>query len=252
MAQLVELSSSAHRALKLNPDSAIQFVAKQHLLNIRVNEVAQSICNFPLLFNKSMQTGYWHLSAITSFEVGNSLFVERNQWQATYRPSCMQSYPFYLMNSAQSDKDYTIGIDETNPAFSDAEGEVLFESNGKGSMFLNRVKNLLEADIQNDIQTFKFGKTLDELDLLKSINVIVQYQDQSLQTLTGLYTINEDKLHTLSDSKLGELNRLGYLTPLNGILLSISQFNNLVQKHNNRQSSSQIQNVKLELTKSKF
>ncbi|WP_158969217.1 SapC family protein [Paraglaciecola sp. L3A3] len=250
MAKLVELSSDIHKHLKVNPQSVIHFAASQHLLNTRVTEVAQTICNFPVFFNKNLHTGYWNLSALASFQMGNSLFVENNQWQAVYQPSCMQSYPFYLMNSSHGENQYTIGIDQSNQAFSIASGEGLFESNGKATLFLSRIKSMLESDIQNDIQTFQFGQKLQEMGLLKSINIIVQYLDKSPQTLTGLHTINEDKLHTLTDSQLGELNQLGYLPPIHGILLSISQLNGLVQKNNQQHITQQIQTVKLELTKS--
>jgi hypothetical protein len=245
----VELLSDKHRTLKLDPACKIEFAASQHLLNFRVTEVSQAICNFPVFFNKNIHSGYWNLSGIASFEMGSSLFVENGLWQAVYEPSSMQSYPFYLMNSNKGDRQYTIGIDENYHGFSDDKGEVLFESNGKASLFLSGIKTRLEADIQNDIQTFQFGQTLQELGLLKSINVIVQYKNQPQQTLTGLYTIDEDKLHSLDDSQLGDLNRRGYLTPINGLLLSISQLNGLIQKNNKRQVSMQILSVKLELSK---
>lgn len=249
MSALVELLSDKHRDLKLDPACKVEFAASQHLLNLRVTEVAQAICNFPVFFNKNIHSGYWNLSGIASFEMGSSLFVENGLWQAVYQPSSMQSYPFYLMNSDKTDRQYTIGIDENHHGFSDDKGEVLFKSNGKASLFLSGIKTRLEADIQNDIQTFQFGQALQELDLLKSINVIVEYQNQPQQTLTGLYTIDEDKLHSLTDSQLGDLNRRGYLTPISGILLSISQLNGLIQKNNKQQVSMQILSVRLELTK---
>ncbi|MDO6692811.1 SapC family protein [Aliiglaciecola sp. 3_MG-2023] len=250
MPKLMELSYEKHGELKLDPSAFIQFASSQHLLNIRVNEVASTLCDFPVFFNKNLQSGYWNLSAVTSFEMGSNLFVENNQWQAVYRPSSILSYPFYLMNSGEDEKKYLLGVDESNSVLSQTKGESLFDSNGQPTEILKRIKNNLKADIRNDIQTMQFGQVLQDLELLKPINLIIRYQDQNQHTLTGLNSINEDQLHSLSDAQLGELNRRGYLTPIHGILLSISQLNGLIQKNNKRNTNAQIQSIKLEVNKS--
>lgn len=249
MTTLVELNNEKHQSLKVHPHAGLEFAATQHLLNIQVTEIAQTICDFPVFLNKNIQSGYWNLSAITSFEMGNNLLVDENNWQATYRPNCMQTYPFQLMNSPQVENAYTIGFDEKNPTLSHDTGVTLFEENGKASPYLKQIKKLLESNIQHDIQTFKFGQKLDELGLCKSINIVVNIKGEVPQTLTGLYTIDEDRLHSLPDEQLGELNRLGYLAQIHGILLSISQLNSLIKKNNKQQDITHIENLKLEVNK---
>lgn len=249
MSTLVELSPSLHGDVKIASNSSLLFAAKQHLLSLRVQEVGHAVCNFPVFLTKNIQTGYWNLSAVTSFELGANLFVSNNQWAAIFQPTSMQTYPFYLMNSVIHDGSYTIGIDENSPALSKASGQTLFEKNGKGSLYLARIKSLLEADITNDINTYQFGAFLADLGLCQAINVLVRYQDDSVQTLAGLHTINEDKLNSLSTDELKKLNDNGYLAPIYAMLVSINQLNALIQKNNQYAENKVIKNIKIEINR---
>lgn len=249
MSELKELTSTQHIKLRVTNNSQVSFAATQHLLNIRVAEVGQSICSMPVFLTKDPQQGLWRLSAVTSFTAGQNLLVNKNQWLAPYQPTSIQTYPFYLMNSPEGNNAYTIGIDETNPVFSQEQGTALFEGAGKASPYLGRIKTLLEADIQNDINTFQFGRLLDELGLCKAINLLVRYEDESTQKITGLTTIDEDKLHSLSAENLMLLNKKGYLTAIHGLLISLLQLNALIQKNNALEHLLKIKNIKIEVNK---
>ncbi|MGJ8692639.1 MAG: SapC family protein [Thalassotalea sp.] len=249
MLELQELTSTAHKELRIDANSQMTFAASQHLLNIRINEVGQSVCSMPVFLSKEPQQGLWRLSAITSFSPGQSLLVDKDQWLAPYQPTSIQTYPFYFMKSPKEEKAYTIGIDEKNSAFSFEQGLPLFEGIGKASPFLGRIKNLLEGDIQNDINTFHFGQTLAELGLCKAINLLIRYEDESTQKITGLSTINEDKLQTMSAEDLVLLNQKGYLSAIHGMLISILQLNTLIQKNNVKEDLLKIKNIKIEVNK---
>jgi hypothetical protein len=249
MSELVELSHTRHKGLKVRSNCAIEVATKQQIIRLRAVEVGRAAANFPVFFTRDSEDGALVLSALTSFENGQNMFVENRQWQATYQPSAMQTYPFFLMQSPKDEKSYTIGIDENNPAFAKDEGELLFEDNGKASMQLSRAKTLLEADIQNDTNTYQFARKLQELALLKSIDLIVQYQDGASQTITGLITIDEEKLNALSAEQLHGLNQQGYLVQIHALLISIYQLNLLIQKQNSRSDLPKVAQLKIEVAK---
>ena len=249
MSELVEVSTKQHKGLKVRANCSIEVAAKQQIIRLRVVEVGRAATNFPVFFTRGSQDGALVLSALTSFENGHNMFVKDGQWQATYQPSAMQTYPFFLMQSPSDEKNYTIGIDENNPAFSKEEGDSLFDDNGKASMQLSRAKVLLEADIQHDINTYQFAKKLQELALLKGIDLIVQYQDGASQTIAGLITIDEDKLNALSAEQLHGLNQQGYLVQIHALLISIYQLNLLILKQNSRSDLPKVAQLKIEVAK---
>lgn len=249
MSELVELSHSKHKGLRVQANCSLTVAATQQIIRLRAVEVGRAAANFPVFFTRGSQDGVLVLSALTSFENGHNMFVHNGQWQGTYQPSAMLTYPFFLMQSPADAKSYTIGIDENNPAFSKEHGELLFEENGKASMQLSRAKVLLEADIQNDLHTFQFGKELEQLGLLKSIDLVVQYQDGTNQSITGLITINEDKLNALSAEQLHGLNQQGYLVQIHAMLISIYQLNLIIQKQNSRSDLPKVAQLKIEVAK---
>jgi hypothetical protein len=249
MSELVELSNTRHKDLKVKGNCGVEVAATQQIVKLRVNEVGRAAGNFPIFFTRSAQNGALALSALTSFENSQNMFVQNGQWQATYQPSAIQTFPFFLMRSTSDEKSYTIGIDEKSQVFSKEIGELLFEQNGKASMQLSRAKVLLEADIQNDIQTFGFGKELEKLALLKSIDLVVQYQDGTNQSITGLITIDEDKMNSLSPEQLHSLNHRGFLVQIHAMLISIYQLNLIIQKQNSRSDLPKVAQLKIEVAK---
>jgi hypothetical protein len=249
MSELVELSSTQHQGLKVRVNCGVEVAATQQIVKLRVNEVGRAAGNFPIFFTRSAQDGALVLSALTSFESQQNMFVKDGQWQSTYQPTAIKTFPFFLMRSKSDAKSYTIGIDEKNQVFSKEHGELLFEGNGKASMHLSRAKVLLEADIQNDIHTFQFGKELEQMGLLKSIDLVVQYQDGTNQSITGLITIDEDKINTLSAEQLHGLNQQGYLVQIHALLISIYQLNSIIQKQNSRIDLPKVAQLKIEVAK---
>ena len=249
MSELTELDQTRHKDFHVIENAQNQYSAKQHLLNIQVTEIGQMICSLPVFLTKDPQHGLWRLSALTSFSVGHNLLIQNNRWLSAYQPSFIQTYPFYLMNSPREENTYTVGIDERSEVFSTTQGEALFDNKGKGTEFLTRIKAMLEADIQKSINTYQFGKEIESLGLSKSINLLITYADDNTQKITGLVTIDEDKLQSLSAEQLLALNKKGYLTQIHGMLISMLQLNSLIQKNNDNNTLPKIKNIKLEVTK---
>jgi hypothetical protein len=249
MTELVELSSKKHQELRVRPNCIVELAAKQQIMKLRVTEASKAVTSFPVFFTRDQRTGGWVLSALTSLENGSNLFVKQHQWESAFQPSSMQTYPLFLMKSEQQENSFTIGIMQQSDAFSKELGEPLFDTNSRPSLYLSRMQKLLEADIKNDIQTMKFSQKLQELNLLKSISLSIQYQDDSVQNLNGLHSLNEDTLHALSTKQIDELNKLGYLIPIHAMLISIYQLNSLVKRNNGLQNFKPIKQLKIEVAR---
>jgi len=249
--KLTELSKTTHSGLKLDTKIALRSGAMMQTLNLKVTEVGHAASNFPVFFMPNSATGGWALTALTSFKPETNLFVNDGRWDATYLPISVQTYPFFLIHSEREENTYTIGIDEQNDAFSSERGELLFDDSGNASPHLTHVTKLLNSDLQNTVHTAQFVEALTALELLKAIDLVVHYQDTTSQNMTGLHTIDEDKLSLLSPEQLAELNKQGFLIPLHAMLISLYQVNLLIQKNNRGENADKISQVKIELTRDK-
>lgn len=249
MPELVKLTAEHHGDLKVAETCAIDVAKEQHMIGLKVTEVGQAVTNFPVFVTRVTGSSELAVSAITGLELNTNLFVDSGGWNATYTPSGMQTYPFFLMKAPDETGGYTVGIDPHNSAFSKAVGEPLFDEHGNTSLAVTRISAILDEDVKNSIRTYKFTEKLVDLRLLKSISLAVQYRDGNLNTLQGLQTIDEDKLNSLDTNELEVLVKLGYLAPIYAMLISIYQLNSLIARHNLVDKNTPIQKVKIELAK---
>ncbi len=248
MAELVELTNTAHADLKVSPEATMAIAAKQHVMNLRAAEVGKAACDCPVFFSRNTANGRWALSAMTSLEPEHNLFVREGEWQAIYQPTVMQTFPLFLVN-ADNEKGYAVGLDESSSAFSRESGEPLFDDQGQPSIYLNHVRTLLEADIENDVQTMHFTQRLDELGLIKPVDLLVQAKEGQGRNLTGLFTLDEDRFNALEEKEASELHQRGYLGVIIAMMVSLFQLNRLVRRNNQDSSLPAIAQVKLQVAR---
>lgn len=228
---LVELDPSQHADLKVDRSHAIEVAKEQHLIGLKVTEIAQAISCFPVFFSRASESSDWTISAVTSILMQRNLFVVDDQWDAIFQPSGLKTYPFYLMDSPRKEKAYTIGIDPNNAAFC-AHGEALFDEQGKASDMLMGITQQLDADMKSEVLSYKFCQRIEQLELFKAIDVLVHHVDDSVTALTGLHTIDEEKLQSLAAADLAALASDGLLAPMYAMLMSMFQLNQLIRRHN--------------------
>ena len=248
MATLSKLTPEQHQNLKLKDTAVLDYAKKLHMIQLRASEIPRVTNSLPVFFSRNEQTGEWALSAITCFRPGNNLFISGDRLDTLYSPLALRTYPLYLMK-ADNEKGYTPGIVEDSDAFTTEDGEPLFTDNGQASLMLDEKLKLLESTIKEDIQTYQFINKVEELGLIKPVDLMITSQEQGSQALKGLQTVDEDALQKLSGAQLEELNKAGYLVPIHAMLISIFQINALVQRHNANGSFDHIQQVKLEIAR---
>ncbi|MBF7074216.1 SapC family protein [Glaciecola sp. MH2013] len=246
---LVELSSTAHKDLKIKNSANIDHIAKQHLMNLRATELGQAATCYPVFATKNSHNGFWTFSAMTSFAPDNNLFVKDGKLDAIYRPTSVQSFPFYLMRSPKDENAYTIGILEDQGDFSKSSGEALFDEEGKPTAATSNRIQILDADVHKDVQTAKFSQTLEKMGLFKALDMNVQYLAGDSSKIRGLHTIDEDRFQALSVEELDSLRKEGYLMPIHAMLISILQVNKLINLNNEVVERPQIVEVKMEVAK---
>lgn len=252
MPKLVELSHVQHKDLRVADNCAILLAKKQHAINLRVHEVCNASSNFPIFFTRVENADEWAISAITSYEQGKNLFVYEDSWDASYLPINLQSYPFFLMRKADDEKQFTVGIDEHNEVFSKNLGEPLFDDKGAASLFLSRATAILKGDVENIVHSYQFIAKILQLDLMKAMDVLLRFEDGQVSSITGLQTIDEQKLQGLDVEVLDELRQSGYLAPVYAMLFSLYQLNSLIRRHNLVAGSRKISQIKMEVAKDKF
>lgn len=244
MANFSALSPEQHAAVHVSEQQALSFAATQHLLNLRVTELAHLACDFPVFISKTPY-GEWALSALCSVQQGRNLWVEQGRWQATYVPSCVQTYPLCALPGSEQGP-VKLGI--FNEASQHEQGIALFDETQQATPELLRRQKLVAQDLHNEYLTYKFLNALADLQLLQPITLLLQSTNAE-QQIAGLHTINEDRLAQLTAEQLHALQQQGMLLPIYALLLSLLQLNKLITKHNKATPDFLLQQIKLAVAK---
>lgn len=249
MTQSVPLDAEKHRQLKLDRTQTLAFFAGQQSLQLQASELVQAASCFALFLIRDPETGAWQPTALTGFVPGTNLFIEKDQWLTAYRPRLLDVYPFHLLSQGDEGK-RPLAFDSDSPCLSSSEGEALFDANGQPTVLTQTLEQRLQAYYREGAFSYHFCRHLEQLGLLREIDLLVEFQASGAHQLAGLHTINEEALNTLEPASLAELQQKGYLGPLYALLVSLYQVNNLIRTHNERLAEQPIKRVRIEAKKS--
>lgn len=250
MDELKALNNVEHLKLRVKANGGVAWAATQHLIGLRVGELNKAVCDFPAMLFKAETSGQWQLAVVTGLEAGKNLFVSSTAWQAGYEPLSVQTHPLCLVANPNAENQYSIGVDTSSAALSGHEGEALFNEAGKPSLYLSRMTAMLEASAKADLQTREFTMRLEELGLLRAMNVHLQYEGGTVNTLQGLCSIDEEKFAAIDNDTIVDFHRSGYLPAIYCLLTSLYQFNSLLIRYNNSKPDTKLEGIKLEVVRS--
>nr|WP_232365182.1 SapC family protein [Salinimonas marina] len=177
-----------------------------------------------------------------------NVFFHNNQWLAQYTPLSLQTLPFILQRQGSASEADML-IDCHCPALSKSQGEALYLSSGRATVYLNNKKKLLTERVTAMTQTTDLLHEMANLGLFRPVDLVLLFTDGSRQRIGGLYGVDEHALHALSADDLKMLNTNNTLAALFNILGSVFQVNRLIRLHNQKFPNRAVSNIKLETNK---
>ncbi|RFA35079.1 SapC family protein [Alkalilimnicola ehrlichii] len=219
--KIVPLNRDRHKGLRLrSAQGKADFAANTHYLPLAGTEFYQASRSFPILFTGGEGSGPVVLVGLQ--EARNLFLDEEQRWDRfEYVPAYVRRYPFVLAKGDNGD-DYTVCFDEAYAGFNEAEGEALFDEEGKDSPYLQRTIRFLNQYLAEMERTKDFIARLEEWDLLKQQDVQIRAADGSRYALRDFKVVDEEKLNKIADGKLGELHREGWLGWIYAHLISLN------------------------------
>ena len=193
--------------------------------------------HYPIFFQKDPQTGRFFSVALFGFKDQENLFLENGHWQASYVPLAIRRQPFLIgsqniMEDGVQKTQRVLHIDLNNPRVSTEQGEPLFLEFGGNTPFLDTAADMLDV-IHNGLEdSDSFVEALLKFELLESFTLDVELNNGSKHQMIGFYTVNEDKLKTLSSDNLAELHDKGYQQAIYMTIASQANIRTLLDKKN--------------------
>lgn len=192
--------------------------------------------HFPIVFQLVEGDAGFQPIALFGLEEGQNLFLTDTGWDAPAVPMALQRDPF-MIGRAQDDT-LQLHIDLDSPRIvRPEEGEVgtaLFMPHGGFSDHLDHVVQLMESLHAHAEQLPAFIEALLRHQLLEPFALDVEMPGGVRSRLTGLFTINEERLAALPGAELEALARDGYLLPFYMQIASLAQLPVLAERASRR------------------
>ncbi|MER2493878.1 SapC family protein [Catenovulum sediminis] len=239
MANHVLLNNVEHKDLKVITQRGVKYGDNVMFAPTFPEEFQNLQVYYPIVFYKDSSSGQLQPCALFGFEQGQNLFLNDSGWDSEYIPNIIQTQPFLIglqkqIENSQEVTQAVLHIDLDSPRISKSEGTPIFLEFGGNSEYLSYVSGLLGAAHAGVESSKKFANMLNELELIEPFTAEIELKDGSKNTLSGFWTINEDKLSQLSAENLYCLNSNGYLKQIYMVIGSLSNFRKLIERQNKR------------------
>jgi hypothetical protein len=205
--------------------------ARQFVLALPA-EFRQLQSHFPIVFQHVEGDVGFQPVVLFGLEEGHNVFATESGWDAPVVPMALQREPFLIGRAADDSLQLHIDLDSPRIVRPE-EGEVgtaLFMPHGGFSEYLDHVVQLMESLHGHAQQLPAFIAALKQHQLLEPVVLDIQKLTGELGRLTGLFTINEERLAALPGEALQTLAREGYLLPIYMQIASLAQLPMLAEQ----------------------
>ena len=240
MSQHQALNNQAHQHVKVIDSLGAEYGDQIGFCHIFPMEFALAQGDFPLVIKGSIdQPEKLEIIALFGFQTQQNLFLDGNDWQADYLPLTIQRAPFLIgfeqtMEQGVPTQNPVVHIDMSHPKVSESEGESLFLEHGGNTEFLNQKTSVLLGILEGKQHADLLLEALKANDLLEPLTIDVTFDNNEQINLSGLMTINEEKLAELSPESTATLQQQGLLKPIYMMLASLTNIKKLIARRNQR------------------
>lgn len=229
----VMLDPDAHRDLRIHVEASAELGDAVMACLTPPYEFRRVQNEFPILFRKDIATGQFSALALFGFEPGENLFLDKDRWDARYKPLALAVQPFLIGRAAEPDRPSQVHVDLEHPRIAKGgEGVRLFDDTGRPSPFLEQATQRL-GDLDEAYRaSAAFYDALARYHLLEPFSLDVELKDGGTHRLIGYHLVDEARLMALSPGEIGELHREGHLMPMFMAMASLSNIAGLVERKN--------------------
>jgi len=231
------LNREEHKAFKLQQSENCDFAADTHLVPVAGLEFFQAARHYPLVFIGEGANAT--PIALLGLAQGHNSYLDNDQrWQAnTYIPAFIRRYPFVLAQDESSQ--FTVCFDAAFSGWNQQEGRDLFDGEGKNSVYLDEMIQFLQNFTAEMERTRAFVEMLNAFELLSPRTIKLTHSSGESFVLSDFLAVDEEKFLALSDERVLELNRSGFLGWIYAHLMSLGNANQLFDHYLSTQEQAQ-------------
>lgn len=240
MTRKVLLNNVEHWDLRVVSRHSAQFGDNVNQALVFPTEYADVQREYPIFFRKNADAGGFQSIALLGLDRDENLFLDETGWNAGYVPAVLARGPFLIgfreqeLNGERR-REPVIHVDLDDPRVGTTEGEAVFLPHGGNSPYLERVGNHLRLISDGLAASESMFAAFEALGLIEPVKVEIKLSETEQYTMSGYYTVCEEKLIALDGDDLEKLNRAGFLRAAFLVLASLANVPRLIDmKHRKR------------------
>lgn len=242
MANPVQLSYEMHHRLRVITARGAEFGENVHIVPVIADEMVRLVLEYAVCLIKDPETGQFNLSVLLGFEPGENLYLNGDQWDASYVPLHVRRQPFMVGYASATAGDGEPGqavvtVDLDSKRVQQSEGELLFREDGSNTPFLDDINKLLAALMSGIDSTKAFIDALADNDLIEAAQIKITFADGEQKSYDGIYTVNDEKLAELKGDALQDMHARGFLQASSLLMVSLGHVTNLISRKNARHAA---------------
>jgi len=240
MARYEMLNNVAHKDLRVATRFGAAYGDNIGMVPAYPTEYAELVREYPIFFRKN-EDGEYQSVVLLGFDTNENLFLDGEQWKATYLPAHIARGPFLIGFQeqdidGQSRREAVINVDMDHPRVNLEEGEAAFLPKGGNSPYLDQIGTLLRG-IRDGMEGGKaMYAAFDALGLIQPLTLDIKFNDEHGANVTGLLGIDRERLAALDAESLHALHRSGYLEGAYLVLASMHNVRRLMAEKQRRLS----------------
>lgn len=203
-------------------------------------EIQEAQRDYAILFRKHPETGHFFPSVLLGFEQKENLFLTKDgAWAANYVPFSIAKGPFFIGFSKNEELESQqplvyVDLDDSRVGF-DNGGERVFSDSGELSPYMLSVSQTLRLMHENMQDIQYMVEAFASHDLIEPLALKITFKNGEEMNFGGAYTIDAEKLASLTAQQLFELNKSGYLSAAYFIAGSVQNIKRLIDIKNAKQ-----------------
>jgi hypothetical protein len=210
-------------------DKPFEFITKSHFIPLTAGEFTSAAPSYPIIFAGEDRAPL----AVMGIRADENLFVEDGLFNTDfYLPAFARRYPFVLASDQGNDR-FVVCVDEAATCVTTKNPERPFFEGDELSAFTNEAFQFLQ-DFERDRQsTLRIVEELKTLDLFEPKDMHFQGQNADgtpaeRQKIADYFAVSEEKLRALPAETLKSLSDRGILAAIHAHLISLSNWQRLV------------------------
>lgn len=243
----VPLNREQHKGYGVTPvEKPFEFMRKSHFLPLTAAEFGSAAASYPIIFAGEERSPL----AVMGIRTEENLFVTDGKFHTDfYMPAFARRYPFVLANDPNNDR-FVVCVDEAATCVTKKTPAQPFFTGDDTSAFTKEAFEFLQNFERDRQATTAMVAELKNLDLFepKEMHFQGQLPDGSpgeRQKIADYFAISEEKLRGLSPDMTKSLSDRGILSVVYAHLISLSNWQRLVNMTLRLASAEQIEIDKL-------